>query len=236
MNDAELADFVLGQIEGPYLGVLLYGSRVRGDYAEDSDIDVLQLTEEPGANYAKGLMVVQVRAKWQLALQCHDGDNYILSLIREGRILADPDGELAATLGGYLPPTDNYARKWNEFERRNHMLGAVTREAFEDNRLGLVRATLYLLRNAAMLDYYYRHGEPCYSVRKIGEAMGRPDFAETFVGRTNPDNLTWELMQRARKMLGELYAIAAQDGIGPTCHPPGTIGTVPEGLFPMARV
>jgi len=235
VNDAELAEFVLGQIEGPYLGVLIYGSRVRGDYTEDSDIDVLQLNAEPGPNYNKGLMMVQVRAPWQLSLQCHDGDIYALSLIREGRILDDPDGHLAAALGAYLPPTDNYARKWSEFERRNHIFGGITREAFEENRPALVRATMYLLRNAAMLDYYYRYGEPCYSVRKLGEAMGRPDFAEIFAGRADESNLTWELMQRARSMIGELYAIAAREGIGPECRPPGSLGRVPEGALVPVR-
>jgi Predicted nucleotidyltransferases len=205
---AVLGQQILDQLDGPWVAVMVYGSRVRGDFTDSSDIDVLQLTEEPGPNYSKGLLTVTVRAVWQLRRLCHDGDLYALSLTREGRIVADPTGILAQTLGGFLPPPDNWARKWREFQMRLAMLDALTPEAFEANRVNLVRASLYLVRNVCMLAYLRRFGEPCFSVPELARALGVADLPELFEGRADPANLTRARLDHARKVLGQLFATA----------------------------
>jgi hypothetical protein len=208
MSIAVLGQQILDQVDGSWVGLMVYGSRVRGDYTESSDIDVLQLTEEPGPNYSKGLLTVTVRADWQLRQLCHDGDLYALSLTREGRIVADPTGVLAETLRGYLPPADNWARKWRDFEMRKAMLDSLTPEAFAANRVNLVRASLYLVRNVCMVAHIRRFGEPCFSVPELSRALGIADLAELFAGRADPANLTRARLDQARRILGQLFATA----------------------------
>lgn len=215
MDQTDLAESILGALDGPWLGVMTYGSTVRGDETDESDIDVLQLVEEPRENYAKGRITVSVRTPWQLDVQARQGDSYVLSLILEGRILDDPEGLLTRTLAGYRDPTDGYARKWREFSIRNAMLAAVTREAFDEQPASYTRAALYLLRNATMLDYFYRYGEHCFSIRRIAEVKQWPQFREIFRGRQIPENLTWEKMHAAVALTNELYERAMRDNIRP---------------------
>ncbi len=205
MDADELARFVLEQIEGPYLGVMIYGSQVRGDFTDTSDFDVLQLNAEAGPNYSKGLVVVSVRTPEQLEVQCVDGDMYALSLTREGRILADPDGVLARTLATYREPTDNYARKWYEFQTRTRELDAAAPVAFEEHRISFVRAMLYLLRNACMVAHIRKFGEPCFSLPELARALDLPELPEIFRGRTDEDSLTRERMDRARTLLERVF-------------------------------
>lgn len=203
-----LADEVLGRLEGPWVAVMVYGSRVRGDFTAESDIDVLQLVEKPADDYQRGLLTVSVRTVWQLRHQCEDGDFYALSLCREGRVLADPTGVLARTLARFRPPPDNYARKWREYQLKLTLL-EVPPEAFEANRVNLVRAALYLLRNACMIAYLRRFGEPCFSIPELARSLNVPNLPALFRGRADPANLTRERYDEVRMALGRLFAITA---------------------------
>jgi hypothetical protein len=204
-----LGEWVLGQLDGSWLGVLLYGSRVRGDFTEGSDIDVLQLTEEPRPNYSRGPLTVTVRAVYQLRQLCEDGDLYALSLAREGRIVADPTGILAGTLRGYRPPSDNWARRWRDYQLRSTMLDALPPEAFAANRVDLVRASLYLARNVCMVAYLRRFGEPCFSVPELARALDVADLPELFQGRADPDRLTRARFDHARSVVRRVLSSGA---------------------------
>ena len=56
----DLARHVLSELGEEKCGVVLYGSRARGSFREDSDVDVLQLVEESPRSYSVGSMNVTV--------------------------------------------------------------------------------------------------------------------------------------------------------------------------------
>jgi hypothetical protein len=204
--EAAAAD-LLARLDGDWRAAIVYGSRVRGDFTEYSDIDVLQLVDEPGPNYAKGLLTVTVRTARQLRVQCEDGDFYAYSLIREGRVLADPDGVLAETLAAFRPPTDNYARRWREYRMKLTLLD-LPAQTFADNRVNFVRAALFLLRNACMIAHLRRYGQPCFSLTELARSLDIPRLPQLYQGRADPDNLTRERFDEVRATLGRLFALS----------------------------
>ena len=206
MDTEVAAGEILGQLAGDWRAVMVYGSRVRGDFTEESDLDVLQLVDQPAPHYARGLMVVTVRPVFELQRQSRHGDLYVLSLIREGRILADPSGILARTLAQFAPPADNYARKWREYQLKLSLLD-LPPDVFAANRVPFVRAALYLLRNACYIAHLRRFGEPCFSLAELSASLGIPRLTALFQGRADPDNLTRERFDEVRMTLGRLFAV-----------------------------
>ncbi len=206
MDTEVAAGEILGQLTGPWRAVMVYGSRVRGDFTEESDLDVLQLVDEGGPHYSRGLMVVTVRPVHELQRQSRHGDLYVLSLIREGRILADPSGVLAETLALYRPPADNYAGKWREYQLKLSLLD-LPPDVFAANRVPFVRAALYLLRNSCYIAHLRSFGEPCFSLAELSASLRIPRLQALFQGRADPDNLTRERFDEVRTTLGRLFAV-----------------------------
>jgi len=206
MDTEVAAGEILGQLEGAWRAVMVYGSRVRGDFTDESDLDVLQLVDQSAPHYARGLMVVTVRPVFELQRQSRHGDLYVLSLIREGRILADPSGILTQTLAEFAPPADNYARKWREYQLKLSLLD-LPPDVFAANRVPFVRAALYLLRNSCYIAHLRRFGEPCFSLAELSGSLRIPRLTALFQGRADPDNLTRARFDEVRMTLGRLFAV-----------------------------
>lgn len=196
------ADPFLNQIEGDYLGILLYGSVARGDHTPSSDIDLLQLVRDRTEHYQRGRTSVAVYTDRDLQRMCEGGSLFALHLVTEGRILVDPRGVLSTILGSYRPPASNEPM-WREIKAASAILDA-TDEVVAANPIGLNRLALYLLRCAAILENLERSEQPCFAIGQLQERLSLPGFAEAFEGRENAESLDGSRLRSARSLLARI--------------------------------
>ncbi len=170
LSDAEVSSS-LHRIGPGLRGLLLYGSRARGDFLPHSDYDLLRLADEPAPTFKTGRLSVSSYTEDQL--RSASGTLFGTHLLRDGRVVHDPSGLLSQVVGG-LVPADPHAllARVREF--------AIVLDTTEAERIeycsGLVRLARYLLRTAI----YARamaEGRPCFSVRELAARFRQPELA-----------------------------------------------------------
>src|SRR5262245_12176660 len=102
--DDALARSIIGAARSSSSALMLFGSFARGDDTGGSDVDVLELSPRSSHSVKVDRISVYGYSDARLRALAHSGSLFVLHLKREGRIIRDPDGRLAACLDDYIPP------------------------------------------------------------------------------------------------------------------------------------
>lgn len=181
-------------------GVLVYGSRARGDALADSDLDLLALvpTQLPSIN--SGLVSVS----FYTAAQLLTGISTLFGahLKRDAKILHDEDGRLAQLLGelGEVETTRLLMRV-----RAMCELFTTPEMDLPKYLPGLLREARYLLRSS-LYALAIADGEPCFSVRELAIRHNDPRLAQLLASRHEHEPDIAEYMscqRRLRELVGE---------------------------------
>jgi hypothetical protein len=222
VTEPEIADFEK-RVDTPTRGLLLYGSRARGDYLDHSDFDVLRLARGDFHTYKVRRLSVSAYTAEQLAGA--SGTLFGTHLLRDGRVLFDPAGELAEALSRIAPATPDALLAT---VRRYSMILDLPASERSGHLPGLVRLTRYLLRTAvyarAMLQ-----GKPCFSVREL--AIRFDDPALTTLLASDPDLLAPASLALLDELTSRLVAI-----VGPLPHNRfGSLAAIATGMWDEDR-
>lgn len=186
------------------LGLLIYGSRARGDYLDASDYDLLRLTTSlTSPTFKCGRASVSSYTREQL--RSASGTLFGTHLNRDGRVLVQRGTELTTLIDGLTPAnaTDLIAR----VARYSTIL--VQADVVKSRHCsGLVRLARYLLRTAVYASVM-TEGPPCFSVRELAVRFGEPRLATLLASDpdiTGPPSLELldELTTRLIKIIGPL--------------------------------
>jgi hypothetical protein len=152
-------------------GLLIYGSRARGDHISTSDFDLLRFSRAPYLTFNVGRVSVSSYSEEQLLSA--SGTLFGTHILRDGKIIFDPKGELARILGVLKPanPDDLIST----VRRYSTILDQPVREKIA-HTAGLVRLARYLLRTAVYAKSMFS-GPPCFSVRELAERFSDPALA-----------------------------------------------------------
>lgn len=194
---------VLKQIVFDTTGLLLYGSRARGDFLPSSDYDILRLSATSLSTFSSRRVSVSSYTPDQL----RSASNTLFGthVKRDGKIFLDPFGELAEIVStlepadpiGLIRTVRTYSIVLNQphQERDRHIAG-------------ITRLARYLLRTAiyarAMLDE-----RPCFSVRELAVRFDDPALSTLLASNpeiTGPPNrqTLHELLSRLAAEIGPL--------------------------------
>jgi len=158
-------------------GVLVYGSRARGDHLDSSDLDLLAVSSTPERSAHDGAVSLSFYTDEQLA--SGRGTLFGVHLARDSIILWDPRGVLADRVAamGELDTTRLFERALS----LSRVLGS--REYDLPKYLpGLLREARYLLRSCLYASAIAA-GQPCFSVRELAGRYGDPSLVELLASR-----------------------------------------------------
>lgn len=171
LSDSEISEVSLGLCTDS-VGVMLYGSRARGDYTGTSDFDLLRLSSNRLVRATK-VGRISITSYTIEQFESASGTLFGTHLKRDGRVLVDPEGTLAQMLARFdeVDPIELLNRvtrfavilDQNEAERETHLDG-------------MVELARYLLRTA-IYSIAIREGAPCFSVRELATRYSDPDLA-----------------------------------------------------------
>jgi hypothetical protein len=158
-------------VDGPALGILLYGSWARRDASALSDLDLLLLSNRRRRVRASEKVSVAIYTPGQL--RGAHRTLYGMHLSRDGIILHDSYGVLANILSTFSSPDpDELLRRVNEF--------AIILDVTGNDRLrylnGLTQVARYLLRTATYA-LALQQGAPCFSVEELAGRFRQPELA-----------------------------------------------------------
>ncbi|GEM_PF-1767021 len=196
--DAILED--LPEVPESVSGLIVYGSRARGDAIEGSDLDLLALvpSHQPTVNAGAVSLSFYTPAQIQSGI----GTLFGAHLSRDGKVLLDHDGELTAALGrmGHVD-TDRL------FRRVLAMSQLFTTPQFDLPKYlpGLLRQARYLLRSS-LYAQAIAIGAPCFSVREIAVRHGDADLARLLASRQDGEATQQDYadcLSRLRALIGE---------------------------------
>ena len=200
---ALMKERMTARISADTMGLLLYGSRARDDYLPSSDWDVLRLSQAPHTTFSSGKISVSTYTREQL--ESASGSLFGTHLLRDGRIILDPNGLLAEVLSQLRPavPEDLLATV-----RRYSVVLNMPANELAKHTAGLVRLGRYLLRTA-IYARTMRGGEPCFSVRDLAYRFSDPALAILLA--SNPEvtgpptrEVLIELISRLTREIGAL--------------------------------
>jgi hypothetical protein len=165
-------ELLLPRLTGGTLGLMIYGSRARGDYLSSSDFDLLRLTNSASFPTFK---VGRVSVSSYSAEQLRGASRTLFGthLVRDGRILLDPTGELTSIIRSIE------AADPSVLLQKVHYYSMVLDQPSEERSAhlsGLVRLARYLLRTA-IYARAMEEGNPCFSVRELAERFNDPSLA-----------------------------------------------------------
>ena len=153
-------------------GLMIYGSRARGDYVAASDFDILRFASVAGTPTFK-VGRVSVSSYTERQLESASGTLFGTHLRRDGRILWDPTRELTRLVTGLAPADpDRLLSRVRHYSRILNQSDEEKRENFS----GMVRLARYLLRTAVYAESM-KSGPPCFSVRELASRYNEPALA-----------------------------------------------------------
>lgn len=170
---------LLERLPARTLGLMIYGSRARGDHLPTSDFDLLRLSCAASPTFKVGRVSVSSYSTEQL--QSATRTLFGTHLLRDGKILYDPTRKLAMIVAEFEPADPH------DLLQAVHRYSMVLDQSWGEQLIhysGLVRLTRYLLRTAvyaiAMLQ-----GTPCFSVRELAERFNDPALATLLASDPN---------------------------------------------------
>lgn len=190
---------------GKFRALLLYGSWARGDADESSDLDVLAVDYVGALPERGGDVSLSLYSEQELAEAT--GTLFGHHLSRDGVILHDPGGVLAAVLAAIEPPAPDTVLT------RIRSLSPVLDMPEEDRTTyvdGLTKVARYLLRSA-LYAKALDAGSPCYSVREIATRCADPDLEAILSSHEDKRPLAslavlGDITSRLREAVGNLEA------------------------------
>lgn len=160
------------------VGLMLYGSRARGDFTALSDYDVLRLSRSHHPTFTAGAVSV---SSYTVAQLCSASATLFgTHIARDGRILLDTDGELASIVRG-LEPAEPLALL--EQVRRFSTVIDLPDDEVTEHVAGVTRLARYLLRTAIYAKAM-KEGRPCFSVRELSRRFNDPSLAILLASNT----------------------------------------------------
>lgn len=181
-------------------GLMIYGSRARGDALPDSDLDLLALVPFQLPSISAGLVSVSFYTSDQLSSGI--STLFGVHLKRDGKILHDAGGRLATALG-QMGEVDT-ARVLARVKAMSELFSAPESD-LPKYLLGLLREARYLLRSA-LYAQAIADGEACFSVREIAVRQGDPRLATLLSSRQKEEpnlNEYWDCLSRLRYIVGD---------------------------------
>lgn len=181
-------------------GLLVYGSRARGDAVPGSDLDVLALVTTPRPTTQSGDVSVSYYTREQLSTGI--GTLFGAHLKRDAKIVWDNHGHLTRAV-----------EDMGEVDTGRVLARAqLMSELFTNLELdlpkylpGLLRQARYLLRSC-LYAQAIAEGEPCFSVRELAVRHGDPYLARLLASRQPGDPRTADLeecLSRLRGIIGK---------------------------------
>lgn len=184
-------------------GLLLYGSRARGDAVDGSDWDFLALTAGPRRSAYSDTVSLSYYTSEQLRTGI--GTLFGVHLARDGLVLWDPTGEIGESLS--LMGALDTARLFERSRRMSVVLGALERD-LPRYLNGLVREARYLLRSC-LYATAIESGAPCFSVRELARRYEAPELERLLASRHHEPPTEVDLrscLARLEELLGPLPA------------------------------
>lgn len=180
-------------------GLLIYGSRARGDAVAGSDLDLLGLVDHPRPSTSAGDVNISYYTLEQLSTGI--GTLFGAHLKRDAKVIWDDDGSLAAAIDSMGEvDTDRLLR------RASRMTELFTSPERDLPRYlpGLLREARYLLRSC-LYTRALAAGDPCFSVRELAERHDDPELAILLASRQahepSADDLN-ECLSRLQRIVG----------------------------------
>lgn len=158
-------------------GLLIYGSRARGDHLPSSDLDLLAVVPDARKGKTAGLVSLSCYTREQLATAT--GTLFGAHLRRDARVIFDDGGDISELVEN-MGEVD--ATRLIERIRRFTCVLDVTPEDRLQSLRGLVRQAKYLLRSA-MYGLAILEGEPCFSVRELAERNRESELVDMLASR-----------------------------------------------------
>jgi hypothetical protein len=182
------------------LGLLIYGSRARGDAIAESDLDVLALVSKPRPSTHSGDVNVSYYTRAQLASGI--GTLFGAHLKRDSKIIWDPDRLLADAVHamGDVDTNRLLQRAWD----MSRLFTAPERD-LPKYLPGLLREARYLLRSC-LYARAIASGRPCFSVRELAARHHDPLLSRLLGSRQQGDSSMEDLnecLSRLREIIGE---------------------------------
>ena len=196
----EMVEDAIALIPQSTEGLLVYGSRARGDHIPDSDLDLLALVSPARKGSTRGQVSLSCYTRAQLATA--KGTLFGVHLRRDSKLLSDPHGYLESALTG-MGEVDT-DRLFERIRRLSLVLDAGTLDRGR-SLPGLVRQAKYLLRSA-LYGLAITEGEPCFSVRELAKRYRDPKLSRLLASRsrnTPTEEELEDLTDRLARVVGD---------------------------------
>ena len=152
------------------IGLLVYGSRARADYVQNSDLDLLALVRN--STESRTFEGVNLVCYTPEQFRSASGTLFGMHIRRDGVVISDTTGELRSLIQELQEPDP-----FQLLSRVRHFSAILDAGETElDIHLpGLCRLARYLLRTA-IYSLALAEGRPCFSVRELAERFADPDL------------------------------------------------------------
>ncbi|MGY1846160.1 nucleotidyltransferase family protein [Blastococcus sp. SYSU DS1021] len=164
--------------------LMLYGSYARGDATDQSDIDLLALTDGPPGAWQENHLSLTAYAPGHLRVLAQRGSLFVLHLCREGKVLLDPHGTLRAALSSYRPPRDTMRLASELVAAASGLLSASEEERKAHGPA--MRALAYYIVRSLAYDACARQGATSFSLTTALTNINRTDLLKPLSRRRLP--------------------------------------------------